>query len=76
MGYLAHFKDLFILTSIFGLIGVGLVITLKSGVVSMGRERCQLMFGNLSRLVVALSACLVLLMMFQQMAGIRVGSPW
>ena len=76
MGILAYIKDFFILASIIGLIGVGLIITLKSGMVAMGKERCHLILGNMSRLVLALSACLAFLMMAQQMAGIRFVTPW
>ena len=76
MGVLAHVKDLFILSSIFGLIGVGLVIALNSGVVAIGRERCRSIRENASSLFLALTACLAFLMMAQQVAGVRFAIPW
>ena len=73
---LDHIKDFFILSSIAGLIGIGIFIALKSGVVEMGKQRCRLILANMSHLVLALTACLAFLLMAQEMAGVRFVTPW
>ncbi len=71
-----HLKDIAIVLSILALLSIGLAITLKSGVMSVGRGRRRLILVNLSQMVVALMGWLVVLMMVQQIVGSRVGSPW
>ncbi len=71
-----HLKDIAIVLSILALLSIGLAITLKSGVMSVGRDRRRLILVNLSQMVVALMGWLVVLMMVQQIVGSRVGSPW
>jgi len=65
-------KDLFIVGSILSLLLIGVGITLRSGLVAAGRERCSRIFGNLSRMVVALASWAAFLSMIQQLVGLRV----
>jgi hypothetical protein len=51
------------------------MIALKSGVVAVGGDRCRLVLGNLSHLVIAVAACLLLLVMVQQLVGLRIAIP-
>lgn len=73
MVYLTYLKDLVTLASILSLIVVGLLITLKSGVVSVGGDRCRLVRSNFSQLVISLAGCAIFLMMIQHMVGFRLG---
>ncbi len=75
MSFLEYLKDFVIVTTVLTLIGTGLMISLRSGVLSVGGGRCRLVLGNLSQLVVALAACLFFLMMVQQLVGLRVTIP-
>ena len=76
MGFLVYLKDIVTVSSILSLLVVGLAITLKSGVVAVGTERCRLVLGNFSQMVIALAGCFLLLCMIQQLIGIRLGSIW
>ena len=76
MGFMAYAKDMFILTSIMSLFLVGLTLSLKSGVVSMGRDRSQQLWRNASKLLIALVGCVAALLMIQQLVGIRISSSW
>jgi hypothetical protein len=71
MGFLSYVKDAFTLASILSLLTVGLWITLKSGVVSVGNHHCRLVLSNLSHLILGVAGCLIVLMMLQQIVGIR-----
>jgi ABC-type uncharacterized transport system permease subunit len=75
MGYLEYVKDFATLASILTLLGIGFMIALKSGVVAVGGDRCRLVLGNLSHLVIAVAACLLLLVMVQQLVGLRIAIP-
>jgi hypothetical protein len=75
MGLMEYLKDFVTLASIVSLIAIGLLIALKSGVVAVGGDRCRLVLGNLSHLVVGLAACLLFLMMIQQLVGLKVHLP-
>jgi ABC-type uncharacterized transport system permease subunit len=75
MSLVEHLKDFATLATILTLFGVGLIIALKSGAVSVGEDRGRLVLGNLSHLIVDLTACVVLILMFQQLAGLRLGLP-
>jgi hypothetical protein len=76
MGFLSYLKDIVTVSSILGLFLVGLAITLKSGVVTMGGDRCRLVLGNLSQMVITLACCLLLLGMIQQLIGLRLATLW
>ena len=76
MGFLGYLKDILTVASILSLLLVGLAITLKSGLVAVGADRCRLVLGNLSQLVITLAGCLLLLGMIQHLIGIRLGSLW
>jgi hypothetical protein len=76
MGFMAYAKDVIILTSIMSLFLLGLTLSLKSGVVSVGRDRGRLLWRNASGLIVALVGCVAVLLMIQQFVGIRFGSRW
>lgn len=71
---MAHFKDIFEVSIILGLVVVGLVITLKSGVVAMDRDKRTLILDNASRLVVALMGGVAFLLVVQQVVGYRLGA--
>lgn len=71
MGYLAYLKDFVTVASILSLFVIGLLITLKSGVVSVGGDHCRLVRSNLSQLVISLVGCALFLMMIQQIVGFR-----
>jgi hypothetical protein len=71
MGFLVYLKDAVTIASVLGLLAVGLWITLKSGVVSVGGDHCRLVLANLSYMVLGLAGCLLIFMMIQQMVGIR-----
>ena len=73
MGYLAYLKDFVTLASILSLLVVGLLITLKSGVVMVGDDRCRLVRSNVSQLVISLAGCALFLMMIQHIVGFRLG---
>jgi ABC-type uncharacterized transport system permease subunit len=75
MGYLEYLKDFVTLASILSLFGIGLMIALKSGVVAVGGDRCRLLLGNLSHLILAVATCLLFLMMVQQLVGLKVHLP-
>jgi ABC-type uncharacterized transport system permease subunit len=75
MGYLEYLKDFFTVASVLSLIAIGFMISLKSGVVAVGGDRCRLVLGNLTHLVVGIAACLLFLMMVQQLVGLRVHLP-
>ena len=76
MGFLGYLKDFMTVASVLSLFVVGLAITLKSGVVAVGADRCRLVLGNLSQLIITLAGCLLVLGMIQQMIGIRIASGW
>jgi hypothetical protein len=76
MGLTMYAKDIFILTTISGLFLIGLALTLKSGMVSVGCGQGRQLWNNASQLAVALAGCAAFLLMIQQIAGIRVGSFW
>ncbi len=76
MGASFYLKDLLLVAPILGLFVVGLAITLKSGVVSLDRDRGKRILGNLSHLAVALAGCLAFLLMVQQIVGFRIDSRW
>ena len=76
MGFMAYAKDVFILTSILSLFLMGLTLSLKSGVVAVGRDRGRQLWTNASGLIIALAGCVTLLLMLQQMVGIRISSRW
>ncbi|WP_435010598.1 hypothetical protein P12x_001876 [Tundrisphaera lichenicola] len=76
MWFMALAKDLFILFCIGSLLSVGLIVTLRSGLISVGNDRRWEFWRNASRLVMALAGCLAFLLMIQQIAGIRLGSAW
>jgi hypothetical protein len=76
MGFMAYAKDVFILTSIMSLFLLGLTLSLKSGVVSVGRDRGRQLWRNASGLIVALVGCVAVLLMLQQMVGIGIHSRW
>jgi ABC-type uncharacterized transport system permease subunit len=75
MGFLEYAKDFVTLASILTLFAIGLTIALKSGVVAVGQDRCRLVLGNLSHLIFGIAACLLLLMMVQQLVGLRLTLP-
>jgi ABC-type uncharacterized transport system permease subunit len=75
MGYVEYLKDFVTLASILSLFAIGLLIALKSGVVAVGGERCRLLLGNLSHLVLDVAACLLFLMIVQQLVGLKVHLP-
>jgi hypothetical protein len=76
MGILAYLKDIFTVASICGLLVVGLVIALKSGVVAVGPDRSRLVLQNLSQLLVTLAGCLLVLGMIQEIIGVRLTTRW
>jgi hypothetical protein len=76
MGFIAYAKDFFILVSILSLFLMGLTLSLKSGVVAVGRDRSRQLWCNASRLIIGLAGYVTLLLMLQQMVGIRFGSQW
>lgn len=76
MGYLAYAKDVFIVMSIATLLLLGLILSLKSGVVAVGRDRGRLLWQNASGLIIALVGCVAALLMIQQIVGVRIGSHW
>ena len=76
MGYLAYAKDVLIVSSILSLFLMGLIVSLKSGVVAVGRERGRQLRSNASGLILALVGCVTLLLVLQEMVGIRIGSRW
>lgn len=76
MGFLDYLKDIVTVASILGLILVGLAISLKSGVVAVGADRCRLVLGNLSHVTVGLAGFLVVLGMIQRIVGFRLGTFW
>jgi hypothetical protein len=76
MGFLSYLKDIVTVLSILSLFLVGLAITLKSGVVAVGGDRCRLVLGNLSQLLITLAGCLLLLGVIQQFIGIRLAPIW
>jgi hypothetical protein len=73
MGYLLYLKDFVTLATILSLFVVGLLISLKSGFVSVGGDRCRLIRSNLSQLIVSLVGCAIFLLMIQQIVGFRLG---
>jgi hypothetical protein len=76
MGFMAYAKDVFILTSILSLFLLGLTLSLKSGVVAVGRDRGRQLWTNASGLIIALAGYVTLLLMLQQMVGIPISSCW
>jgi hypothetical protein len=76
MGFMTYAKDAFILMSIMSLLLVGLGLSLKSGVATMGRERGRQLRRNASGLIVAVVGCVAVLLMLQQMVGIPIGVRW
>jgi hypothetical protein len=76
MEFTAYLKDIVTIVVIAGLFVVGLVITLKSGVVARSGDRCRLILGNLSQLIVTLGGCMLFLTMLQEFVGFRIGLRW
>ena len=72
MSALMTFKDIFLVGNIFGLVIIGVWITLRSGVVAAGRQRGAQLLGNLSRMIVGLLSGAALLTLAQQWAGMRI----
>lgn len=63
-----------ILSPIFGLLMMGLAITLRSGVANLSTEQgLRQLAGNFSQLVLRLGIVLVVLVMVQHMVGFRLG---
>lgn len=75
MASMTLIRDLFLLTTIAGLLVVGVGIALRSGLVARGRDRCGRLAGNLSRLVVTLAAYAAALAAVQHAIGFRMGMP-
>jgi hypothetical protein len=75
MGFLEYLKDFVTLASILSLLAIGFFIALKSGVVAVGGHRCWLVLGNLSHLVISVAACVLFLVMIQQLVGLRLSFP-
>ncbi len=75
MGFHDYLKDFATLASIFSLFAIGFVIVVKSGAVAVGGDRCRLVLGNLSHLVVGLAACVLLIAVIQQLVGLRIVIP-
>jgi hypothetical protein len=73
MGYLTHLKDILSVASILSLLFVGVLITLKSGMVTVGGDQCRVVMGNLSQLIITLAGCLVFLMVLQEIVGFHMG---
>lgn len=71
MGFLEYSKDFAVYGSILSLIGIGLAIALRSGVVTVGGDRCRVVLGNLSHLILGVTACIIFLLMLQQMVGVK-----
>jgi hypothetical protein len=76
MGFTAYLKDIVTILIITSLLGVGLYITLKSGVMAMSGDRCRLILGNLSRLILTLGGCLLFLTMVHEIVGLPIGLRW
>ena len=76
MGITACLKDCLTLASILGLLVIGLTIALKSGLVIVGPERKTEMMGNLSKVLLTLAGCLLILGMIQRVIGVRIDSIW
>ncbi len=73
MSYLLSIKDILTVATILSLLVVGSLITLNSGVVSVGTDRCRLVRSNLSQLIVSLAGSALFLMMIQHIIGFRLG---
>ncbi len=74
MGILFYLKDIITVVSVLSLLVIGLLITLKSGVVSVGGgNQCGLVWRNFSQLVVTLAGLILFLSIVQQMIGIHLG---
>ena len=70
-------KDLVILVSIASLLLLGLGITLNSGTVAMvGNHQSRKVWDNLLHTALALLACLMTLVMVQQLVGFRLTTLW
>jgi hypothetical protein len=76
MGSLAYLKDFVTVASILSLLVVGVLITLKSGVVTVGGDHCRLVLSNLSQLIITLVGCMLVLIMLQEIMGFRGGLSW
>jgi len=71
MSPVPYLKDIVTVGVILSLLGVGALITLKSGLVTVGDDQGRVVLGNLSQLVVTLAGCLIILLMLQEIVGFR-----
>ncbi len=76
MGVQAYLKDIVTILCIVSLLSTGLMITLRSGMVSVQGEHCRLVLGNLSRLILTLVGGVLFLLMIQQVVGFPAGPHW
>jgi hypothetical protein len=72
-----HGKDVLIASVIAGLLALGLIMTLWSGVVSLGtREGLRCLGGNLSQVLLRLLGFLAGLLAVQRVVGFRLDLGW
>jgi hypothetical protein len=72
-----QFEALLILGPIIGLLTLGMGLTLRSGVVSVSTGQGMRRFAaNLSQTILIIFASLILLVVIQQIAGIRMNVVW
>ncbi len=76
MGVTSYLKDCLTLASILGLLLAGLTIALESGVVIVGPERKSEVMVNLSKVLLTLAGCLLILGMIQRVVGVRIDPIW
>jgi hypothetical protein len=77
MGGLLDLRTLFVFGPILGLLAIGLVIALRSGVVSLGTHQgFERFLGNLSQLLLRVAGYLIGLVALQRLIGAPFGISW
>jgi len=72
-----HVEAVLILGPIVGLLALGIGLALRSGVVNVSTgQGMRRLASNLSHTVLIIGACLVVLILIQQLAGIRMRLFW
>jgi hypothetical protein len=77
MSLMDRLEGILILGPIIALLGLGLGLTLRSGVVTLNNGQGIRRFGeNLFQTLLLLGACLVVMALIQQFVGLRFGILW
>lgn len=77
MVFAVYWKAILVFAPIVGLLALGLLIALPSGVTTLGSAQARARVAeNISSLILRLAACALALSAFNRMAGSPIGISW